>query len=164
MPARPAPGRVAAQRPRETLLLQRFLPYRLAVLAEQVSRTVAQLYADRFDLSRPEWRVLASLAECGPMAAKDICTHSTMDTMTVSRAVAALEAKGHLVREDDPRDRRNRILRLTPGGRTLHGAIVPLALARENYLLEALSPEDQVALDRILDALLGRARELERRG
>jgi len=156
--------RARPPRERAVLKLQRFLPYRLAVLAEQVSFTVAQLYAERFDLSRPEWRVLAALAELGPVAAKDVSTHSTLDKMTVSRAVAVLEDKGYLTRRDDPQDRRNRILSMTASGRALYDRIVPLALAREEYLLEALSPEDRIALDRILTALQLRAGELQRRG
>ena len=95
--------------------LQHFFPYRLAVLAEEVSRTVAQLYSDRFDLTRHEWRVLAALGINRQMAAKDIADYSTLDKMSVSRAVAALEAKAYLAREEDPADRRNKILRLTPG-------------------------------------------------
>jgi DNA-binding MarR family transcriptional regulator len=164
MPARAANDVAAPARVRKPIRLQQFLPYRLAVLAEQVSRTLAHIYADRFDLSRPEWRVLAGLAELGEIPAKDISDHTTLDKMAVSRAVAALEAKGHLTRSDDPHDRRNRILHLTPSGRALYERVVPLALAREEYLLGALAPEDRAALDRILTALLTRARELERVG
>jgi len=36
------------------LKLQDFLPYRLAVLAESVSRSIAQVYAERFALTRDE--------------------------------------------------------------------------------------------------------------
>jgi len=146
------------------LKLKDFLPYRLAVLADQVSRTLAQLYADRFDLTRPEWRVLAALAELGPIAAKEISPFSTLDKMAVSRAVAGLEAKGYLTRRDDPQDRRNKTLSMTGRGRALYDRIAPLALAREEYLLEALAPEDRAALDRILSGLLQRALDLERRG
>ena len=146
------------------LKLQNFLPYRLAVLADLVSQALAQIYADRFDLTRPEWRVLAALAELGPVAAKEISAFSTLDKMTVSRAVAVLETKAYLTRRDDPQDRRNKTLCMTPRGRALYDRITPLALAREEYLLEALSPVDRAALDRILSCLLQRAQDLERRG
>ncbi|MDU0959595.1 MAG: MarR family transcriptional regulator, partial [Bradyrhizobium sp.] len=39
------------------LKLQEYFPYRLARLAEQVSLAVAEVYADRFALSRQEWRI-----------------------------------------------------------------------------------------------------------
>ncbi len=144
--------------------LQRFFPYRLAVLAEDVSRTVAQLYADRFDMSRQEWRVLAAVAANKQMAAKDIAEYSTLDKMSVSRAIAALEAKALVSREEDPADRRNKLLALTPSGRALYQRIVPLVRAREAYLLEALSPGERDMLDGMLDKLTARARSLRQRG
>ncbi|QWG21473.1 winged helix DNA-binding protein [Bradyrhizobium sediminis] len=144
--------------------LQRFFPYRLAVLAEEVSRTVAQLYSGRFDLTRHEWRVLAALAANRQMAAKDIAGYTTLDKMSVSRAVAALETNAYLTREEDPADRRNKILRLTPAGRALYQKIVPLARARERHILDALTSAERAALDVIMKKLLARARDLRERG
>jgi len=140
--------------------LQRFLPYRLAVLAEQVSRTVAQLYTDRFQLSRAEWRVLAALAEIEEMTANDLAAFSTLDKMAVSRAVAALEARGCLVRHDHPHDRRNKLLRLTEAGKLLCEAIVPHALEGEAFLLSALSEQEQETLNRVIDLLMHKAQDL----
>lgn len=150
--------------PDGALDLQRFFPYRLAVLAEDVSRTVAQLYADRFALSRHEWRVLAAVAANRQMAAKDIAEYSTLDKMSVSRAVAALEAKALISREEDPVDRRNKRLTLTPAGRVLYQKIVPMVRAREDYLLDALSTQERALLDGMLDKLTARARDLRDRG
>ena len=51
------------KRPRTvTIDLDRFLPYRLSVLTNLVSGTIADAYRRRFGLSIPEWRVLAVLA------------------------------------------------------------------------------------------------------
>ncbi len=148
----------------EALSLNSFLPYRLMILADMVSRVASQIYVDRFDLTRQEWRIIASLFELGPVSATEIGEHSTMDKMTVSRAVTGLEAKGLLRRHDDPADRRNKILELTQAGRALYRKIVPLILAREAYLLENFSPEERASLAHLLEALLARARELEQRG
>jgi DNA-binding MarR family transcriptional regulator len=146
------------------LVLTEFVPYRLAVLADLVSRALAQIYADRFDLTRHEWRVLAALAVHPSMLARDVAAYSALDKMSVSRAVATMEAKAYIVREDDPDDRRNKILRITRSGRALHEKIVPLVRAREDYMLGALTNADRQAFDRILSALTLRARELEERG
>ncbi len=150
--------------PPQKLTLNEFLPYRLVVLADEISRTVAQIYGDRFNLTRPEWRIIASLVELGPVFATDICAHSTQDKMTVSRAVASLETRGLLQRHDDPQDRRNKLLELTPAGHAMYQKLVPLVLAREAYLIETLTPEERGLLDRLLTTLLQRARELEQRG
>jgi DNA-binding MarR family transcriptional regulator len=144
--------------------LQSFLPYRLAVLTESVSRGIAQVYARRFDLSREEWRVLAALGQAGRMKTQAALLTTTLDKMQVSRAVSRLERKGFVEREPDAEDRRNRILRLTTAGRAAYRRIEPMVLAREAFLLEALDEAERAALDRALDKLVERARQLERQG
>jgi DNA-binding MarR family transcriptional regulator len=148
----------------ERFRLTGFFPYRLAVLAERVSLAVAQLYADRFGISRAEWRVLAALGANDGMAAKDIGAYSTLDKMQVSRAVAGLEAAGLIARTPDAEDRRAKILTLTPAGRTMYQHIVPLARAREAYLLEDLDAAERAALETALDKVLARAQGLIERG
>lgn len=144
--------------------LDAFFPYRLAVLAERVSMAVAQLYADRFGISRAEWRVLAALGANGAMAAKDISAYSTLDKMQVSRAVARLEEAGLIIRAADDADRRAQILTLTPAGRTLFRKIVPLAQAREQDLLQDLDAHERAVLARAMDKVLARAQGLVDRG
>ena len=137
--------------------LTRFFPYRMAVLAERVSLAVARLYADRFDLSRAEWRVLAALGTNPTMAAKDIGPYSTLDKMQVSRALARLETRRLIRRESDPADRRAKILRLTPAGRRLFAEIVPLVRACETDLLASLSPAERALLERFMADVQARA-------
>ena len=141
-----------------------FFPYRVAVLAEAVSRSVSQVYAQRFDLSRDEWRVLAALAQVGRMKMVRLVEHTTLDKMQVSRAVARLESGGLLTREPDPGDRRGWVLHLTAAGRALHRKIVPMVQARESFLLDALEPAERAALEAALDKVLARARQLARQG
>jgi DNA-binding MarR family transcriptional regulator len=145
--------------------LQSFFPYRLAVLADAVSQAVAEIYAVRFDLTRPEWRILAALGSGGGIRASDISRSTTLDKMQVSRAMQRLERRGVIARAEDESDRRNKRVRLTRAGRSLYERIVPLALERESEILASLGREDRAALDRIVDRLLARSRALqERRG
>lgn len=140
--------------------LQDFLPYRLAVVADSVSQALAAVYAERFALSRDEWRVLAMLAEHRRLKSSELGTRTTLDKMQVSRAVTRLEDAGLVQRETDAADRRNRIVGLTARGRALHRRIVPMAQAREAFLLEALDDAERAALGRALDKLHQRARQL----
>jgi DNA-binding MarR family transcriptional regulator len=148
----------------ERFRLTEFFPYRLAVLAERVSLAVAQLYADRFGISRAEWRVLAALGTNDGMAATAIGAYSTLDKMQVSRAVAGLEAAGLVTRTPDAGDRRAKILTLTPAGRAMYQQIIPLARAREAYLLEDLDAAERAVLEKALDKVLARAGGLIERG
>ncbi|MGE5158221.1 MAG: MarR family winged helix-turn-helix transcriptional regulator [Gemmatimonas sp.] len=156
----------AANQPRERrksrepahaeLDLQRYFPYRLARLAEQVSLAVAEVYATRFSLSRQEWRILAVLGTRTELPTKEIGRLTTLDKMSVSRAMQTLETRGVVTRVRDPNDGRERIVALTPAGHALYSKIVPYALEREAVLLEVLTPQEIATLDRVIEKL-GRA-------
>lgn len=142
--------------------LQQFLPYRLAVLAESVSRTMAAVYRRRFDLSRDEWRLLAALSETGRIQAAEAAQITTLAKMQASRALRSLESRGLVARETDERDRRHVMVSLQPAGRALLRQVAPLVLAREAWLLEALDEQERAVLDRALDKLLERSRQVPR--
>ncbi|MGC2774448.1 MAG: MarR family transcriptional regulator [Bradyrhizobium sp.] len=144
-------GEVAAER---ELRLQRYFPYRLARLAEQVSLAVAEVYADRFALSRQEWRILAALGEQPRLPTKEIGRLTTLDKMNVSRAMQSLETRGIVTRSRDPEDGRERIVTLSAAGRALYRKIVPYALAREADLLDVLTREEAATLNAVVDKLL----------
>lgn len=148
----------ASGAPEEThLTLAAFLPYRLSVLAAAVSEGLARSYSARFGVSIPEWRVLATVAEFGSITAKAVGRHARMNKVKVSRAAAALEARGLLRRKANEADLREAFLALTPAGRALFARIEPLALAYADDLTAELPPSDLAALDRLIEALMRRA-------
>lgn len=146
------------------LELERFLPYRLAVLAAQVSGALSQIYVREFSLSVPEWRILANLGRFGASNAGDLAERSSLDKPKVTRALQKLEARHLVQRTVDARDRRQVRLSLTRRGRAMLGQIAGLALEWEGRLLEALSDGDKAALDRIVEGLSQRARQLQEAG
>ena len=73
-------------------MLEDFLAYRIRRLADAFSLEFSRVYRDRYGLSRPEWRTLATLGEFGRTTATAIGAHSSMHKTKVSRAVAALVA------------------------------------------------------------------------
>lgn len=156
--------RAAAATEKTDFDLLEFFPYRIAVLAERVSEAISQVYRDRYNLSRAEWRVLAALGCNDQMAAKEIGPYSTLEKMQVSRAVARLEQDALIERVEDSADARAKIISLTPAGRALYQRIAPLARAREAYLLDALEPAERELLKTAMDRLLERAESLIERG
>jgi DNA-binding MarR family transcriptional regulator len=137
----------------DRLALERFLPYRLNRLAEAVSRDFSRIYKERFGLTRPEWRLLATLGQYGTMTATEVGAHSAMHKTKVSRAVTALEQRRWLIRKSDTADRRVERLSLTAAGEDAYRQLVPLAREFENGLLERLSSTDRNAALAGLDAL-----------
>jgi DNA-binding MarR family transcriptional regulator len=146
----------------ESLKLERFLPYRLSVLANRTSRSLARVYAERFRLSVPQWRVMAVLADTPELSANQVAERTEMDKVMVSRAVAGLLKAKRALRTTARDDRRRSVLRLSERGLAVYREIVPLARAYEAELLAQLAPEERAALDRLLAALSDRALSIER--
>lgn len=146
------------------VVLERFLPYRLNVLASLTSNALAQIYAERFGLSIPAWRVIVTLGQYGHRTARDIAAHGVMHKSTVSRAVSALEQRGLIVREPNQDDRREERLELTVEGREIYEALAPEALAFEERFISVLTAEEQETLVSLIDRLSGHARGLAPEG
>ena len=127
-----------------------FLPFRLAVATDNIARVFAEHYEGLSDLTIPEWRALAVIAEHGTLSPTAVGQFAAMDKVKVSRAAQSLVAKGLLRQSQDPRDGRGRLLRLTRKGVAIHARTVPLALKVESKLFESLSEADKVALGRVL--------------
>lgn len=140
--------------PKDPVLhLENFLPYRLNILAEAVSRGLSEIYSQRFGIAIPEWRVVATLGQFGRMTAKDIGNHSQMHKTKVSRAVASLEKAGFVQREINQEDMRESFLTLTERGSAMYKDLVPEAMSFSRTLADALSKEQQAQLDDILSRL-----------
>ena len=148
----------------EALRLAEFLPYRLSVLTNTISSTLARSYADRFGVSIPQWRVMAVLGDDPGRSANELVERTRMDKVGVSRAVSALVAAGRVLRRTDPTDRRRAVLRLSASGRSIYKRIVPLARRYEAELLGRLEPAERRALDALIAHLDEAALALAGRG
>ena len=136
-----------------TLNLRQFLPYQLSIVTNRISASFARLYSEKFNLSIPEWRVMAVLGQQPGLSADEVCGETEMDKVPVSRAVTKLLGKGLLNREFSGRDRRRSILSLSKAGYGMYAQIVPLALSYEAELKTALTMEEQSQLEQLLDKL-----------
>lgn len=148
--------------PPPALVLDRYLPYRLSILSNTVSGAIAAIYEDRHGLSVAEWRIMAVLGMTHdqPLTQKDLCAHTRMDKVQVSRAVKRLLSIGHLEREVDAGDRRRANLRLTAGGRHVYDDVAPATLAWERRLLDRFTEAEVAVLDAVLSRLQQVADEL----
>ena len=148
------------QAPSRALDLENFLPYRLSILAQLVSDSLHDLYAQPYGLTVTQWRVMAALGRFAPLTASEVGQRIVMDKVAVSRAVAGLMQRGLIERATDRADRRRASLRLTARGRAMHARIVPIALDYETKLYQALTPEESRVFNNLSDRLFARAEAL----
>ncbi|UPG91074.1 MarR family winged helix-turn-helix transcriptional regulator [Luteibacter aegosomaticola] len=137
------------------LELEHFLPYRLSILSNTVSQSIADEYQGRFQLSMTEWRVMTILARFPASSATQVVERTRMDKVAVSRAVARLVEAGRIDRGTFDGDKRRSVLNLSEAGWAIHDEVAPLARAHERELLEKLSEDEKAWLEKILDKLLG---------
>jgi DNA-binding MarR family transcriptional regulator len=132
------------------------------MLADEVWRDLSRFVFDHRDTWRravvdqsglpfSRIRILRRLART-PLTVKQVAEHATMDAPAATVAVNDLEARGLVIREIDPANRRSKLVSLTDEGRVAVAALdsvddpAPDALA-------GLDDDDLAALRRILDKL-----------
>jgi DNA-binding MarR family transcriptional regulator len=142
------------------LKLEEFLPYRLNVVASLVSQALSRIYAERYSIGVPEWRVLVTLGQFGMMTGKAIGAHSHMHKTKVSRAVALLERRKLVTRRANRADLRESFMTLTTAGRAMYEDLAPIALEFTERLSEVIEPADRAAFERAINRLTERSAKL----
>jgi DNA-binding MarR family transcriptional regulator len=143
--------------------LETFLPYRLSVTTNRVSRAFAAHYEQEFGISIPEWRAIAVLGAFAPLSSNEICERTAMDKAKVSRAIASLLKRGLIDRAAHGTDQRLIQLTLSRAGRKIYEAIIPRARGIEGDLTKGLSRRDVAQFHALLDRLAKRLDDMELR-
>ena len=133
--------------------LEHFLPYRVAVLSQRVSRALARRYEAQFGITIPQWRCLAVLGRINDVTAGELGGRAQLDKVQTSRALRGLVARGLVDRRTDTDDRRAVRLDLTADGHALYAELASVALAWERDLTQALGLSERRAIDRVLNKL-----------
>src|SRR6202051_1798675 len=117
----------------------RALPYETTLLVRDCClclhmQRAARALARRFDevlrpfgLTNGQFSLLMSLNRPEPPSMAPVASLLAMDRTTLTAALKPLERRGLVVAEADPKDRRSRLLQLTPAGRALLSPAVPIS-------------------------------------
>jgi|TARA_B100001741_G_scaffold158292_2_gene130853 DNA-binding MarR family transcriptional regulator len=146
---------------KHTIILDDFIPYRLAILAKAVGTSLSKTYESQFGITNQQWRTLFSIARKANCSASYVVTHAALDKVQVSRALTGLIDIGLVVRKYDSLDRRNSVLNLTVEGWKTYREIALKAEKFEKKLLESLNQEETQILKIIVNKLMIRTQELE---
>jgi DNA-binding MarR family transcriptional regulator len=124
-------------------VLDEFLPYQLAVLANRISDAFSKRYREKFGITVPEWRVVAHLSQAEKVSIREIYKQVEMDKSKASRAAARLVEAGYVTKKTNPGDRRLVELSLTRKGRDMMAEIGPLGAQFETEVLHCLPEGDR---------------------
>ncbi|GAA5023475.1 MarR family transcriptional regulator [Kitasatospora paranensis] len=130
---------------------------RLARVRAHLDGALTEVF-DGFDLTPADFQVLVVLRRAGApyrLGQARLMAALGLTSGTVSVRMSRLEARGVVLREADPDDKRTFTVRLTALGEELFDRIAPVHLQGEDRLLSALHPDEQLHLADLLRKLLG---------
>jgi DNA-binding MarR family transcriptional regulator len=125
----------------------------LCLHMQRAARNLARIFDEAlrpFDLTNGQFSLLMSLNRPRPPAMKDVSSLLAMDRTTLTAALKPLERRGLVVIEQDPEDKRSRLLNLTPEGRKLLAKAFPVW--QETHA-EIEKPFDPGAVDQLRNHL-----------
>lgn len=132
------------------------IPYRILLLSKMIDRVTAQHVRDTAELTLAQWRVLTHVEMMGKCSAAEVASAAYSDRAEVSRAIAALEERGLVHRESNPRNRKSSLVSLTTEGRAIHASVRGERGKFYEQWLTDLNSEERVALDAGLEKITGR--------
>lgn len=126
-----------------------YLPYLLARASHSVSSSFhASLKG--WNLSVPEWRVLACLVETDGLPVGQLAEMVMMKQPSMTKVLDRMEADGLVRRRGAREDRRRVLIHITPTGRA---RVKPVLAAARAHQRERLAPFDEAERALILRAL-----------
>jgi DNA-binding MarR family transcriptional regulator len=160
--------RAKSRRPtRDILELETFLPYRLSVLAQRLSRDIEERQRTQHKLAGKDWKLMQILAVHGELLPADIHRMGTQNKAQISRALKCLLDRGLVAKRPRAGDGRTFGVSLTEAGWAVYQEIVPRMRDRQEKVLADLSRAETKELRRLIDRLdeaLDRSRPAKGRG
>ncbi|MGW4930264.1 MarR family winged helix-turn-helix transcriptional regulator [Agromyces sp. NPDC004153] len=132
---------------------------RLIEIGELFQHDMARAF-EGTSLTPARVRVLWELSHAGPMTQQALATRLEVSARNITGLVDALEAGGHVARSPHPTDRRATIVSLTAQARRRMREMQREHAELTADLLDAVDPADRPALERGVDAIAARLREL----
>jgi DNA-binding MarR family transcriptional regulator len=109
------------------------------------------------EISFTQLKCLGVLREAGaPVSLGTLAHELVLSPAAVSRAVDGLVQRDALKREEDPDDRRSKIVSLAPRGRAIYERIMAVRLAALKDFIEELEPQERDALGSAIHPIIER--------
>ncbi|WP_165493153.1 MarR family winged helix-turn-helix transcriptional regulator [Hylemonella gracilis] len=145
---------------REPHRLDELLNFRLHRLHMLSGAPVVRLLEGRHGITRREWRLLALLADRGPLSPSELADQGQLDRTRTSRSIGLLVSKALALRQTSPADPRRACISLTASGQSLYEDVFPQVADINRQLVSVLDEATLNALDRALQGLTDQARQL----
>lgn len=131
-----------------------FITTLMSRVGNALRRTITLPYADQFELTVAEWRMLSVLAEARRLQFTELVARAATDKSLVSRALRLLEGRKLVRLEGQPgAPRKGLTCLITPDGLALYKKAMPIARQRQAAMIRVLTPEERTVLFHALQKL-----------
>jgi 3-hydroxy-9,10-secoandrosta-1,3,5(10)-triene-9,17-dione monooxygenase reductase component len=130
-----------------------YLPYLLARASFNVSSEFHARLKD-WDLTVPEWRVLACLTDVEGLSVGELAAMALMKQPGLTKTLDRMEEDDLLKRKSESNDRRRVTLHLTAKGRARVKPVLQAALHHEATVLGRFSDDERATIKYALDLLI----------
>ncbi|KUJ83215.1 hypothetical protein AVO45_18700 [Ruegeria marisrubri] len=139
-----------------------FITTQLSALMSLLRRKVTLSYANEFDLSVSEWRVLSLIAHANTLPFGELVAQSTSDKALVSRTIRLLEQRDLIQIHPESEHAKKKIAcTIRPNGQVLHDKVIVIARKKQADVLRVLSEKERVSLYRAVTKLRSYLEEFE---
>lgn len=137
-----------------------FPTFRLTRLSNALRTNLTRRYLEEFELSLPEWRLLALVTRFSPLRFSELTARSAMDKGQVSRTLRVMGERG--LTKTKAIAHRARVaealaapvsVSVTAKGKALYKKVLPVAQQRQVELLSVLTEHERLSLYQTLDKL-----------
>ncbi|AQS52031.1 MarR family winged helix-turn-helix transcriptional regulator [Paenalcaligenes hominis] len=119
-----------------------------------------RLSEGRFNITRREWRVLATLSHFERLSASALAREVQLDLVRTSRTVTRLVEKGWVSRVKNSANARSVWVQLEPAGYAIFEQMRPLVEELNQLLIQDLTETEQKQLTTLLHTITQRAQQL----
>jgi DNA-binding MarR family transcriptional regulator len=139
---------------------ERRFGYRFNRIADALAQQTLLHARREFGLNLAEYRIISVLSQSDALSIRGIAEHTQLDKAHATRALTDLIDRGLATRVVDAQDRRLRVVRLTPAGRSIANATGPFTRERQDRLEACVSAADFRVFDKALALMTAEAERM----
>ncbi len=154
--AREMPATTAPARPHLDLGEDAALLVDLLKLATFIAQPMREGVAEPLGLAANDLKIILALGGEGELAGHELSEIMGLPPMNVSRAIAALTARGLVEPGEDASNRRRKPVRLTAAGSALFQQTIPAMAGVGGHLFADFTPDERAVFHSAAQAILAR--------
>lgn len=128
------------------------------------SRTYFERRLSEINVGFTEQLILMHLYKCESINQESIAKHFMLDKGAIAKTLSKLEEKDFITRKDNPNNKREKLITITPKGQSIIGYMDEELQEWHNYLFKGLSTEDIKQFTTIVEKISANAVNAINRG